>query len=51
MTAKHKLNSAFVCGAFVFAGMLGGITGSWIVFFIALGILLATSFHDGSLRL
>lgn len=35
MTAKHKLNSAYLNGALLFAGVLAAITGSWTVFFVA----------------
>ena len=50
-TAKHKLNSAHVHGALVIAGFLGLVTGSWAIFLLATGVILATSVQDGSIRL
>jgi hypothetical protein len=32
MSAKRKLNAAHLLGALVLAGLLGGLTGSWLVF-------------------
>ena len=50
-TAKHKLNSAHVHGALIIAGFLGLVTGSWLIFTIAAGVLVVTSVQDGSIRL
>jgi hypothetical protein len=50
MGARHKLNEAHFLGAVLWAGVIGAVTGSWIVFFIALGILLALSIHGGAIR-
>ena len=50
-TARHKLNGSYVHGALVIAGLLGMISGSWIIFLVVAGILIATSIHDGSIRL
>jgi hypothetical protein len=50
-TARHKLNSSYVHGALIIAGVLGAISGSWTIFLIAAGVLVATSVHDGSIRL
>ena len=50
-TAKHKLNASFIHGALVIAGLLGAASGSWTIFLIAAGVLVATSVHDGSIRL
>jgi hypothetical protein len=49
-TAKHKLNGAYVMGAVLIAGLIGGVFGSWFIFFLALGVLVAVSVHDGSIR-
>jgi hypothetical protein len=50
MSAKHKLNSANVLGALLVAGLLGGVTGSFGVFLIALIALLVASYHAGDIR-
>ncbi len=50
-TAKHKLNGSYFHCALIIAGLLGAISGSWTVFLIATGVLVATSIHDGSIRL
>ena len=50
-TAKHKLNTAHVHGALVIAGFLGLVTGSWAIFLLATGVIVATSVQDGSIRL
>ena len=50
-TAKQKLNGSYVHGALIIAGVLGAISGSWTVFLIATGVLVATSLHDGNIRL
>ena len=50
-TAKHKINGLYLYGALVIAGVFGAMAGSWTVFLIAAGGLVATSVHDGSIRL
>ncbi len=50
-TAKHKLNGAYVIGSVLIAGLIGGVLGSWFVFFLALGVLVAINIHDGSIRI
>ena len=50
-TAKQKLTGSYVHGALIIAGLLGAISGSWTVFLIATGVLVATSLHDGNIRL
>ncbi len=50
-TAKHKLNGAYVIGSVLIAGLIGGAFGSWFVFFLALGVLVAINIHDGSIRI
>lgn len=49
-SAKQKLNAAHLHGAILIAGLLGGISGSWTVFWITLGVLIVTGFHDGTIR-
>ena len=50
-SAKHKLNGSYVHGALVVGGLLGLLSGSWLIFLIVAAILVATSIHDGSIRL
>jgi hypothetical protein len=50
MGAKRKLNSANVLGALVVAGLIGGGTGSWAVFCIALAGLLGAAVIAGDIR-
>jgi hypothetical protein len=50
MGAKAKLNSAFFNGAVVIAGLVGWLAGSWLVFLIALAILLLGSVYAGNIR-
>ena len=51
VTAKNKLNGAHLHGVLIVAALFGAITGSWMIFLITTGVLLVTSFHDGSMRL
>jgi hypothetical protein len=42
MTAKHKLNAAYVIGALVLAGLAGIASNSFLVFWVAfVGLLIA----------
>ncbi len=50
MTAKHKLNSAYFHGALIVAGILGVVTESYFVFFIALAGLLVGNVLAGEIR-
>jgi hypothetical protein len=50
-TARHKLNSSYLHGVLLIAGVIGAASGSWTVFLVATGILIATSVHDGGIRL
>lgn len=50
MSAKHKLNSANLVGILLIAGLLGGLTASWPVFWIAAIALFATAVHAGDIR-
>lgn len=50
MNAKKRLNSANMLGILLVAGLLGGMTGSWTVFWIAAIALFATSVHSGDIR-
>lgn len=50
MTAKHKLNSVYALSALLLAGIIGGITSSWAVFWIALIAIVAAECHAGGIR-
>ncbi len=50
MSAKHKLNAANFLGALLLAGLIGGFSGSWVAFVIALIGLLIAAMHAGDLR-
>lgn len=50
MSAKHKLNQAHVLGALLVAGVIGWVTGSWIVFGVALATLVLAGCHAGDIR-
>jgi hypothetical protein len=49
-TARHKLNEFNVLFALMVAALLGGVTGSWAVFWIAAIVLVLGSLHSGSIR-
>ena len=50
MSAKQKLNSAHLLGALLAAGLLGGVTESWPVFWIALVALVIAGIQAGDIR-
>lgn len=50
MNARKKLNWAYVNGTVVIAGTLGAVTGSWLVFFVAAGVLTAANLASGAIR-
>jgi hypothetical protein len=50
LNARQKLNSAYINGALIIAGLVGLGTGSWAVFFLLLGVLLAIALADGGIR-
>jgi len=50
LSAKKKLNAAHFLGALVVAGLSGGLTASWMVFWIALAGLLTAAFVAGDIR-
>ena len=51
MSARHKLNSAYLNGALGVAALIGAVTGSWGVFWLASAVLVASSIHSGDIRL
>ena len=50
MGARQKLNQAHVNGALIVAGILGLVTSSWTVFFIAGAVLIGLAVHSGGIR-
>lgn len=51
MGARQKLNQAHVNGALVIAAILGAVTESWTVFWIAALVVAGSSFCSGGIRL
>jgi hypothetical protein len=51
MSAKRKLNSIHFIGSLGLAGLVGGMSGSWLVFFVALVGLLVAGFVARDIRL
>ena len=50
MNARLKLNAAFVQGAVVIAAIVGGVTGSWVVFGITAAALIGAAYYSGEIR-
>ncbi len=50
VSARTKLNVAFINGAVLLAAVAGGLMESWSVFFIALVVLVAISIFAGEIR-
>ena len=51
MSARKKLNSAYVGGSLVTAAAFGLLAGSWWVFALVLIVLLACNFYEGNIRI
>ncbi len=51
MAARHKLNQGFIVGTLATAGLIGGVTGSWVAFGIAAGVGLLLNLYGGDIRL
>jgi len=51
MGARGKLNEAFLLGSALLAGVVGTLVESWLVFFVALGVLLGLNLYVGDIRL
>lgn len=51
MPARQRLNVAAFNGACLFAGALGLLVSSPIVFYVALGVLVAGAVYAGDIRL
>lgn len=51
MSARTKLNMANMNAALLIGAVLGAITESWLVFFLATGVLILGDFHSGDIRI
>jgi hypothetical protein len=51
MSARKKLNSAYVGGSLVISGMFGLMAQSWAVFVLVLIVVLAFHFYEGNIRI
>ena len=51
MSARQKLNRAFLNGILLLAAILGAAAQSWLVFTIALALLLIASVITGEIRM
>jgi hypothetical protein len=51
VTAREKLNGAFINGALFFGLVAGAATGSFLVGFLVFGVLLGIMTHSGDIRL
>jgi len=50
VNARKKLNRAFFLGSLLLASLLGAVTGSWLVFSMALALLVTTNVYVGEIR-
>jgi hypothetical protein len=51
MSARQKLNGGHINGALLVAGLIGGLSGSWTIFALAVTGLLLTKLIGGDIRL
>jgi hypothetical protein len=50
MGARDKLNGFWIVIIVLVAGFVGLVTGSWVMFFVALAVLLAIAVGEGGIR-
>jgi hypothetical protein len=50
MSARTKLNGIYALGCVGLAALIGGATGSWGVFLLALAVTTAAAVHAGDIR-
>jgi hypothetical protein len=50
MGARQKLNQAFVTGSLVVAAFIGIIADSWLVFLVALAVLIGSNLYGQDIR-
>ena len=51
MSARTKLNVAYLNGCLLVAALPGLATGSWAVFWVALAVAAGCGLHGGAIRL
>lgn len=49
--ARQKINRAAINGCLLAAGVLGYLSGSWLVFIASLAVTLALAWHAGDIRM
>jgi hypothetical protein len=50
-SARNKLNTAYIHGSLIIAGLIGAIGESWNIFLLTAAVLTATSVLGGEIRL
>ncbi|MFZ1933919.1 MAG: hypothetical protein WCB27_06825 [Thermoguttaceae bacterium] len=50
MSARKKLNCLNIVGAITVAAIVGGLIGSWLVFFMAVTLLIGGAIYAGDIR-
>ena len=50
MGARQKLNSINTVGALAAGGIVGALTGSWLVFIVTVGVLVCAAISAGDIR-
>ena len=50
MGARKKLNSSYFLGSLMSAAAVGVLVNSWLVFLIALAVLVALNVQNGDIR-
>ena len=51
MNARRKLNGAYFTGSLLLAALAGGLSQSWVVFALALAVLVVLNLNAGDIRL
>ena len=51
MGARKKLNSAYLTGSVLIAGLIGYASGSWGILVLALAVLIGANLLSGDVRL
>ena len=50
MAVREKLNTAYFLGSLALATVAGTLTGSWVVWLVALALLIGVSVHGRGIR-
>lgn len=50
MSARKKLNNAYVTGGLIVAAVFGLMAQSWLVFFILLALSIVANYYEGNIR-